>query len=280
MKGYSTRDVAELLGLPPHRIRSYARAGLLDARKEAGEYRFSFQDLVVLRTARGLERARVPSARIERALRRLKSELPRGRALTELRITAEGDRIVVRDSHGPWSPESGQMQLDFTVEDLADEVAPLVRAFPGATPSVAEDYEADEWYDLALDLEAHDAEQAITAYGRALDCDPNHVDAHVNLGRLLHERGRLKQAESHYRRAVELAPTHATAWFNLGVVLQDWKRLSDAVSAYERAIALDATLADAHYNLAELYELQGDKAAALRHLQRYRALAVEAKEGH
>ncbi len=279
MKGYTTRDVAELLGLPPHRIRSYARAGLLDARKESGEYRYSFQDLVLLRTARGLERARVPAARIERALRRLRSELPRGRALTELRITAEGDRIIVRDSRGPWSPESGQLHLDFTVEDLADEVAPLVRDFPAAAASPRDGYEADEWYDLALDLEAHDVEQAITAYGRALESDPDHVDAHVNLGRLLHERRRLKQAESHYRRAVDLAPTHATAWFNLGVVLQDSKRAREAAAAYERALSLDAALADAHYNLAELYELQGDKAAALRHLQRYRALAADAKEG-
>lgn len=280
MKGYTTRDVAGLLGLPAHRIRAYARTGLLDAAKGThGEYRFSFQDLVLLRTAKGLADADVPQRRIRRALERLKTQLPRGRPLSEVRITAEGEELVVRDDRAAWEPSSGQMVLDFSVAELAGDVAPLVRAFPAGDRVSESEYGADDWYDLAVDLEVHDVDQAMAAYARALEIAPDHADAHVNLGRLLHERGRVAEAESHYRRAVAIKPAHATAWFDLGVVLEDAGRGAEAASAYRQALRLDATLADAHYNLAGIYERAGDSAAALRHLQVYRALVGHKRRG-
>src|SRR6059036_3003715 len=89
MTGYTTEEVARLLRLSPAQIRSYTRAGFLSpARAVLGELRFSFQDLVLLRAAKGLMAARIPAAKIRGSLRRLKQQLPRGRALSELRITA------------------------------------------------------------------------------------------------------------------------------------------------------------------------------------------------
>src|SRR5205814_10221315 len=87
--------------------------------------RFSFQDLSILRTAKGLVAARIPTRRHRRALRRLRTERPRGRSLAELRIAAEGDRIVVSDGEATWSPESDQMQIDFAISDLATRAPPL-----------------------------------------------------------------------------------------------------------------------------------------------------------
>ncbi|MGH7703588.1 MAG: MerR family transcriptional regulator, partial [Gemmatimonadales bacterium] len=128
MKFFSTREAADLLAIPAPRLRAYARVGYITpARGPRRAYRFSFQDLVLLRTAKGLAAARVPSRRINRALRQLVRQLPRGRALSEVRITAEGGRIVVRDGDTAWNPESGQVQLDFSVADLAAKVAPLAR---------------------------------------------------------------------------------------------------------------------------------------------------------
>ena len=75
MTGYGTRDVARVLGCSPSQIRSYVRAGLLAPRRDpAGRYRFSFPDLVLLRTARGLAEARVPQRRIRRAIPRASDE--------------------------------------------------------------------------------------------------------------------------------------------------------------------------------------------------------------
>jgi DNA-binding transcriptional MerR regulator len=67
--GYSTKDVAALLGLSAESVRSYVRAGFLSPRQgPRGEYYFTFQDLVLLRTAKGLLAARVPRRRVRLAL--------------------------------------------------------------------------------------------------------------------------------------------------------------------------------------------------------------------
>src|SRR6185369_12208819 len=117
--GYSTKDVAALLGLSADQVRSYVRAGFLaPVQGPRGEYRFSFQDLILLRTAKGLLAADVPRRRIRLALQNLQEQLPDGRPLTGVRITAQGHHVVVRDGKEVWNPESGQILLDFQVADL------------------------------------------------------------------------------------------------------------------------------------------------------------------
>ena len=62
MSGYSTREVSDLIGMKPDQVRHYVRRALIDPdRTETGEYRFNFQDVVLLRTAKGLLDANVYS---------------------------------------------------------------------------------------------------------------------------------------------------------------------------------------------------------------------------
>jgi tetratricopeptide (TPR) repeat protein len=276
MTGYTTEEVARLLGLSPAQIRSYTRAGFLSpARGARGDLRFSFQDLVLLKAAKGLMAARVPAAKIRGSLRRLKQQLPRGRALSEVRITAEGHRVVARDGAVAWNPESGQLVLDFDVATLAQRAAPLARRQAAAARRAEQDLDAEEWFELGVELEVSDPDEARDAYRRALELDPHHAEAHVNLGRLLVESERAEEAETHFRAVLADHPNHATAWFNLGIALEDRRRTNDAVKAYEQAIAADRRLADAYFNLARLYEQAGKRAAALRNLSKYRLLTGE-----
>jgi len=273
LRGYTANDAARLLGLTVAQVRGFARDGFFTPGRGArGELQFSFQDLVILRTAKGLVAARIPTHRIRRALQRLRAQLPRGRSLAELRIAAEGDRIVVSDGETTWSVDSGQTQLDFAVADLASRAAPIARRTARAAQAVEADLDAADWYELGLELEAVAPTEARDAYRRALELDAHHVNAHVNLGRLLHEDGKPSEAEAHYRLALSGDPEHATAAFNLGLALEDQGRLVDAVEAYRRAVSVDSKLADAHFNVARLYEKMGKKAAALRHLSIYRRL--------
>ncbi len=273
MTGYTTEEVSRLLGLSPAQIRSYTRAGFLSpARSRRGDLRFTFQDLVLLRAAKGLMAARIPAAKIRGSLRRLKQQLPRGRALSELRITAEGHRIVARDGAVTWHPDSGQLVLDFNVASLAQRAAPLARRQAAAARQVEDELDAEQWFELGLELEVSAPEEARDAYRRALELDPHHADAHVNLGRLLLETGRAGDAEAHYRAVLGDDPGHPTAWFNLGIALEDQRRPQDAIKAYEQALVADRGLADAYFNLARLYEQAGKRAAALRNLSKYRLL--------
>ncbi|MGE0353777.1 MAG: tetratricopeptide repeat protein [Gemmatimonadales bacterium] len=277
MKVYTTRDVAELLGMTEPQVRAQARAGFLrPARGPRRSYRFSFQDLILLRTARALTRARVPMRRVRRELRRLVQQLPAGRSLSEIRITVEGERVVVHDNGSAWNPTSGQLILDFPVARLAARVRPLARK-AARTARREDQLTADQWYDLAIDLEAAAPDDARDAYQRALALDPRHADAHVNLGRLLYEASEVQEAAEHFRRALSLRRTHATAAFNLGIALEDLGRPREAVEAYRRALAADPFLADAHFNLSRLYEKAGRRSAAIRHLKAYRELAHAGK---
>ena len=270
--GYSTKDVAALLGLSAGQVRSYVRSGFLAPRQgPRGEYYFSFQDLVLLRTAKGLLAARVPQRRIRLALQNLREQLPAGRALTGVRISAQGHHVVVRDGRDLWNPESGQAVFDFELDELVQKAATL----PLRTPLAREDEPktAEAWYEQGLALEyEEEVEEAMASYRRALELDANLPDAHLNLGRLLHERGEAAEAERHYRLALAARPGDATAAFNLGVALQDLKHLRDAAKAYEAALASDPGYADAHYNLAGVYEKLGEREAAFRHLRTYKTL--------
>jgi tetratricopeptide (TPR) repeat protein len=276
LKGYSTSEVARLLGLSQSQVRGYVRAGFLSPdRGPGGRLVFSFPDLVFLRTARGLMSARVAPRRIRKALRRLREQLPEGRPLTGVRIAMEGSRIVVEDGPRRWQPESGQILFDFGVADLAKKVAPIVRrAFRQAQEEGAE-FSADDWFEWGCELEPGSPGEAIAAYRRALSLDPAHPDAHVNLGRLLHEAGDASAAEPHYAAALAARPDDATAAFNLGVSLQDMGRLPEALLAYQRAVRIDPSNADAHFNAAALAERLGRPAEALRHLRTYRKLTRE-----
>src|SRR5713101_4232034 len=279
MKGYDSRDVARLLGMTVAQVRGFARDGFLTPPSRGAGRRklqFSFQDLVILRTAKALVAARIPARRIRRALKELRHQLPRGRSLAELRITAAGDRIVVSDGDTAWNPESGQTHLNFAVSDLATRAAPIARRTAQAARAAESDLDAKDWYELGLELEAVAPGEARDAYRRALELDAHHADAHVNLGRLLHEHGMIEEAERHYRLALHESPGHATAAFNLGIALEDLDRPTDAIQAYRAALAAEPRLADAHYNVARLYVKVGKKAAALRHLSAYRRLTGEA----
>jgi tetratricopeptide (TPR) repeat protein len=236
---------------------------------------FSFQDLVLLRTARGLISARIPARRIRRALTRLREQLPEGRSLASLHITAEAGGVVVADGASRWRPDSGQTLFDFDSEEIARKVAPIARKAFRAARREAKELTAEDWYALGCQLEEGAAEQAGEAYERALSLDPSHADAHVNLGRLMHEAGDAAAAERHYRAALGIRPDDTTAAFNLGVALEDLGKPKSALEAYEKAVALDAENADAHYNAATLCERLGRGSAALRHLKIYRELVRE-----
>src|SRR5258708_19661258 len=122
-----------MLGLSVGQVRAWVRAGFLEPERGArGALRFSFQDLVLLRTAKGRLSARIPPRRVRSALSRLRTLLPVGRSLRGVKTTADGDRIVVGDGAARWQADSGQVLFDFDTAELARKVAPLFLRSPRA----------------------------------------------------------------------------------------------------------------------------------------------------
>ena len=271
---YGVREVAQLLGVPVARLRSLARAGLVEPERGArGELRFGFRELAFLRQVRDLPTGRITPRRVRRALVRLRAALPPDRDLCDLGLATAAGELVVRETGWLWSPESGQLVFDFERAERGSGDAPgRVIALAPRRAQAQPQHDAAAWHRLACELEATDPERARAAYERALALDPGDADAHVNLGCLLHESGELDGAEAHYRAALALRDGDVTARFDLAVVLEDRGRDEEARAAYEGCLADDPTCAEAHYNLARLAECAGDDEAVVRHLVAYRRL--------
>lgn len=266
--GYSTREVSELIGLRPAQVRHYVRRDLLRPHRGGrNEFRFTFQDVVLLRTAKGLLDAKVSTRKAYRVLLKLQEELTHAKSLAALRIFTDGDKVVVREDDQVWDVETGQGHLDFSVRDLANNVARLANKNLTFAQE-ADELNSDEWYNIGLDLEEVDPEKAPDAYLRALKLNPKSADAHVNLGRLLQLQGDLKRAKQHYESALQAAPDHQLAAYNLGTVFDELEEVESAADYYRRAPGVP----DAHFNLARICEIKGDEVSALRHMREYRQL--------
>ena len=237
MHPYGVRDVQKLLHLPRSTIRTLVNAGFVSpVRGPRNSWRFSFQDLIVLRTAQALATAKVPSRRIAQAMKQLRRHLPASMPLSGLSIGADADRVVVREGARRWQADSGQYLLAFEGSPADGSLSVLER--PAAQPEEPQD----------------------------------DVDAHINRGCQLHEAGRLPEAERAYREGIERCGDEPLLFYNLGVLLEDMGRKAEAIDAYEAALHLDESLADGHYNLALLYDALGKPREAIRHMAHYRRL--------
>jgi len=265
--GYSIRDVGKLLGLSRSVVHGLIEAGFVTpGRGRRREYRFSFADLVVLRTAQALTQAKIPAARILRSLRRLRAQLPDEAPLAGLRIEAVGDTVVVSEGESRWQPDNGQYVLQFEVAAPGGNLA-FINLEPAPEPP------ADaRWFERGLALEAAHPDEACAAYRRALEADASDCDSYVNLGRLLHERGCLKEARAVYADGLEHCGADATLLFNLGVLQEDLQQTRQAADSYRAALDASPDLADAHFNLARLCAGEGLQQEALRHWSAFRRL--------
>ena len=262
-----------MLGLSPSQIKGFVDDGLVaPSRGRGGEQRFSFQDLVLLRTAKGLIDAKIPARRVRAALEKIRTQLPSGRPLTGVQIFTDGREVLVQEGEEVWSPESGQTLINFGVSSLAEKAAPFARRAAAAARDIADELTAEDWYELACELEMTAPDEAIDAYRRTLQLDTEHADAHLNLGRLLHEQADFEAAEEHYRAALAAGEDDATARFNIAVALEDQERFDEAQEAYLQVIDTHPYYADAHYNLAGLYERLEKRDLALRYLKSYKSL--------
>jgi tetratricopeptide (TPR) repeat protein len=280
MPSYSVRDVERVLRLSPDITRNLIKAGFVKPERGARrEYRFSFQDLIVLRTARALIDAKIPPKRIRRSLENLRRELPESIPLSGLSISAVGDHVVVREGEAHRQVDSGQYLLGLDVRVENGELHVVERKTEASAPAAtAQPPVMHDWFAEGLNLESSDPEAALSAYRHAVGDDAHHSAAWTNWGRLLHEQGRTTEAREVYRRALAQVGPDPLLLFNHGVLLEDLGDPAAALEAYQTALQEDPELADCHYNLARLYESLGKPQHAIRHLGQYRRLV--ASDGH
>jgi tetratricopeptide (TPR) repeat protein len=267
MQSYTLRDLESMLGTSRSVIDGLVSAGFVSpTRGKRREYRFSFQDLVIVRTALDLRAAQISSRKIFRSLKRLRETLPDELPLSGLRISAVGGEIAVKDKDAQWQVDSGQLLLDFEVTAAAESVALL-----GRQPEEELD-DPSYWFSLGCLFESEDAAEAEAAYRHAISKAAAYVDPYLNLGCMLCDSGRCEEAVALYRQALRHAPDEALLHFNLAVALEDMGRNEESLASYEASLALSPGFADAHYNAARLHEFFGHARKAIRHYSEYRRL--------
>jgi tetratricopeptide (TPR) repeat protein len=272
MHQYSVRDVERLVHLPRSTIRSLVEAGFVSpARGPRNAWLFSFQDLIVLRTAQALAAAKVPRKRITVSVKELRRRLPDSMPLSGLNISAEADRVVVKEGARRWRAESGQYLLGFEGDPAEGSLSTLERQ--DAEPPAS----AEDWFERGVALETQDPAAALQAYERAIAVDPGLLKARINLGCLLHETGRLDTAEGVYREAMRASGNDPVLLYDLGVLLDDMDRKVEAMEAYRAALREDPRFADCHFNLALLSERLGKPKDAIQHLAAYRRLTAASR---
>jgi tetratricopeptide (TPR) repeat protein len=255
---YTLAQAASVLGTSEARVLELIDAGLPEqsaAVRRPDAPALSFQDLVVLRHAKRLVEQALPPARLAEALRQSRARLPA--------VPASARPLEARTRPSAPRKARGTTDASQAILDFGDVPPVRIRGGPAAEQLFVE----------AQALEDPDPARARTLYAQLLTMTPDNADAHVNLGRLLHEVGRLAEARDHYRAALSLRPRDATAAYNLAVSLGDEGRTAEAMQWYHLSLEADPGLAEAHYNLACLHERRGQAVLALRHLKEYRRLA-------
>ena len=267
------RDVQAMLGVSRSVVSSLIASGFVrPSRGPRNAYRFTFQDVILLRTALQLRAARILPRKIIMALARLRDELPEELPLTGIRVSAVGNDVAVRAGPSQWDAITGQLLLDFEVTQIKGDVVFL--DFAPARMNLA--HQAEEWYDLGEKLRTSDVIGAERAYKKAIELSPQpFYSAYVDLGALVCElEARCEEALQIFEEALVHFPEDAVLHFNRAIALEELGRFEDAERSYKHCLELEPLYADAHHNLAILLERRGDPQGLVRHLSAYRRLTT------
>lgn len=277
---YTLRSVAKMLHLSSRTIASLIDHGFVTpARDVRNRYRFSFQDIVVLRTAYGLRQARIPPRRMFQSLTQLRAKLPPRAPLSSLRVQAIGNDVVVRDASDQWKTVDGQLLLDFEIDAVPGTVSTLQFSDNMVGKGMRTDASAmTRKFNAALDLEEQgNVVEAEATYRQVLAADATHEGAYVNLGAMLCELGRCQEGVALLEEAIQVCGPSSMLFFNRAIALEDLGRDREALACYEQCLELEHDFVDAHHNAAMLNEKLGDTQRALRHYSALRRLS-QAKE--
>lgn len=259
---YSRADVRRKFGLSERQLRSWERQDLLSPADS-----YSFSDLIAIQALVKLRENHIQPRQIGRAVASLRKKLDGIRhPLAELSIVSDGKKIAVRVGGQKMEAISGQILFDFDTASLGD-----VKTFPERKRSVNRLHESEAWFQKGLELEETGAPvaQAIEAYRKVLELNPEAAGALVNLGTIYYRQRRFAEAERYYREAIEADPAYPLAQFNLGNLYDEQGRAAEAMVHYRRALELNPQYADAHFNIALLCERSGEALRAVHHWKCY-----------
>lgn len=124
------------------------------------------------------------------------------------------------------------------------------------------------------------ASRQIEKYMQRVKENPESAAAHFNLALAYTQRGLPEPAEQHYRKALEFEPDLIEAWVNLGgVLLLKWD-FAGSITANEEALKRKSDLLLAHYNIGQACLYLADAEGVTRSYRRVLQLDPGHAAGH
>lgn len=126
---------------------------------------------------------------------------------------------------------------------------------------------AHEYYLMGNECitKAHDANAAIRCFDKALNLNPNYVEAWVRKGVTLLDIGEDYDAQVCLNKAVKLSPKSFKARYNRGKCLLKLKYYDEAILDFQQAVSIKPKHAASHEYLAEGFRAIGEDELAQRH---------------
>ena len=162
-------------------------------------------------------------------------------------------------------------------------------------------------------------DQAVQAFEQIISLNPNHANAHFNMGNALKDQGKLEKAIDAYSNALSLKPDYeaalnnvvvalkikgktgekrlkkilktynkaqliknenANSYFSRAVNLQTRGKLEEAIEAYNKALDIKPDYAEAHYNMGIALQDQGKLEGAIKAYNKALAIKPDYAEGY
>lgn len=166
------------------------------------------------------------------------------------------------------------------VEDALEDFR-IASALDGA-PDLDPDYDRERQAFILRrigEMEAHllRFDEALVAYRKVLDLDPENLDAHLGLGRLYLRRNRLEEALDEYEEGVRRDPGSLAARRGLAETYLRMERFTESVTAAEQVLEIDSADLSGHYLLATALVRAGRLDDGRKALEEYRRLEEEAR---
>jgi tetratricopeptide (TPR) repeat protein len=103
-----------------------------------------------------------------------------------------------------------------------------------------------------------DYDSAISEYDRAIQLNPNNIEAYTYRGNAYDSKGDIDRAISDFDQAIQLDPSYGKAYINRGVAYIVKGDLDRAISDLNKAIQLDPSSYAAYSNRGSAYQEKGD----------------------
>jgi tetratricopeptide (TPR) repeat protein len=265
---YGQKDVLAMYpALRLDHLRYLEKCGLIKpAFKNNADTYFTFGDLTTLRQLAGEMQQ---GAAFRAALRSLQAARA-GQLAFDFRLDAQPARIIdLKSRIGNSTPSTSG------TPGTLGTIGPQGTLSSGGVRELSS---AEQYFlmgSLLDDGTPERVDEAVKAYRRALEDDPDLVAALINLANIRYSRDELAEAQALYERAIVLDPTYFEAHFNLGNIHHDHAHYGEAEIAYRQALALNNSYADAHFYLAVTLEKMGRSVDARTHWRAYERLAPQ-----